>query len=127
MSNLNNTIQEGENLIYDAVKDLTEDELERRVRKNAAAKDFHLTSEHLAVIQLLIEHYQRDCKAQDCFAAHEQMRFLEDACAPKGGSKYLFMLFDAVPDAAGMLMPLHELAGLPALRLETDERLGTAF
>jgi hypothetical protein len=55
------------------------------------------------------------------------MRFLEDACAPKGGSKYLFMLFDAVPDAAGMLMPLHELAGLPALRLETGERLGTAF
>jgi len=26
-----------------------------------------------------------------------------------------------------MLMPIHELAGLLALRLETDERLGTAF
>ena len=32
------------NLIYDAVKDLTKDELERRVRKNAAAKDFQKTS-----------------------------------------------------------------------------------
>lgn len=83
MSNPNSTIQEGENLIYDAVKDLTKDELERRVRKNAAAKDFHLTSEHLGVIQLLIEHYKRDCKAQDCFAAHEQMRFSRTPTRPK--------------------------------------------
>jgi len=127
MSNLNSTAQEGENLIYDAVKDLTKDELERRVRKNAAAKNFHLTSEHLGVIQELIEHYKRDCKAQDCFAAHEQMQFLEDAYASKGGSKYLYRLFDAVPDAGGVLMPIHELAGLPALRLETDEGFGTAF
>jgi sulfur relay (sulfurtransferase) DsrC/TusE family protein len=127
MTNLSNTIQEGENLIYDAVKDLTKDELERRVRTNAAEKHFDLTSEHLDVIQLLVEHYKRDCKAQDCFAAHEQMHFLEDAYASKGGSKYLYMLFDAVPDAEGVLMPIHELAGLPALRLETDEGFGTAF
>ena len=55
------------------------------------------------------------------------MRFLEDADASKGGSKYLYMLFDAVPVTVRVLMPTHELAGLPALRLETDERFGTAF
>ena len=37
------------------------------------------------------------------------------------------MLFDAVPDTRGVLMPIHELAGLPALQLETDEGFGTAF
>lgn len=127
MTNLTSTTQEGENLLYDAVKDLTKDELGRRVRENAAAQGFHLTSEHLDVIHVLIEHYKRDCKEQDCFAAHEQMQFLEDAYASKGGSKYLYMLFDAGPDAEGVLTPIHDLVGLPALRLETDEGFGTAF
>ena len=30
-------------------------------------------------------------------------------------------------DTRGVLMPIHELAGLPPLRLETDEGFGTAF
>ncbi|MDO9007380.1 MAG: hypothetical protein Q7U80_04080, partial [Thiobacillus sp.] len=75
----------------------------------------------------LIEHYQRDCQTRDCLAAHEHMRFLEEAFEFKGGSKYLYRLFDAMPGSRGVLMPIHELAGLPPLRLETDEGFGTAF
>lgn len=127
MNNTEDTAPESEDLIYDAVKDLTQDELDQTVRKNAAAKHFNLTNEHLGVIHTLIEHYQQDCKTHDCLAAHEHMRFLEDAYESKGSSKYLYMLFDAVPDTRGVLMPIHELAGLPPLRLETDEGFGTAF
>jgi len=127
MNNAENTMHEGENLIYDAVKDLTKDQLEQTVRKNAAAKNFALNDEHMSVIHSLIEHYKQDCKTRDCLAAHEHMRFLEEAYESKGGSKYLYMLFDAMPDTRGVLMPIHELAGLPALRLETDEGFGTAF
>ena len=79
------------------------------------------------MIHSLIEHYQRDCKTHDCLAAHEHMRFLEEAYEFKGGSKYLYRLFDAMPGTRGVLMPIHELAGLPPLRLETDEGFGTAF
>jgi len=127
MNTANSTIKKGENLIYDAVKDLTREELDQTVRKNAAAKNFELTDEHLSVIHSLIEHYQRDCKTRDCLAAHEHMRFLEEAYEFKGGSKYLYRLFDAMPGTRGVLMPIHELAGLPPLRLETDEGFGTAF
>ena len=127
MNNAENTMQEGENLIYDAVKDMTKDELEQTVRKNAAAKNFELTDEHMSVIHSLIEHYKKDCKTSSCLAAHEHMRFLEEAYESKGGGKYLYKLFDAMPDTRGVLMPIHELAGLPALRMDTDEGFGTAF
>lgn len=127
MNDSENIMQEGEYLIYDAVKDLTRDELEKTVRKNAAAKHFVLNDEHMDVINTLIEHYKQDCKTQHCLAAHEQMRFLEEAYASKGGGKYLYELFDAMSDANGVLMPIHELAGLPAVRLETDEGFGTSF
>ena len=127
MNNAESTALEGEKLIYDAVKDMSKDTLEQTVRQNAAAKNFELNDEHLSVIHSLIEHYKQDCKTRDCLAAHEHMRFLEQAYESKGGSKYLYMLFDALPDTRGVLMPIHELAGLPALRLETDESFGTAF
>lgn len=127
MHNAENMLLEGEDLIYDAVKDLSNDELDQTVRKNAAAKHFDVTDEHLDVIHSLIEHYKQDCKTRDCLAAHEHMRYLEQAYESKGGSKYLYMLFDALPDTRGVLMPIHELAGLPRLRLETDEGFGTAF
>ncbi len=127
MNNAENTSLENEDLIYNLVKDLTRDELDQTVRKNAAARNFDLTDEHLNVIHSLIEHYQRDCKTADCLAAHEHMRFLEEAYEFKGGSKYLYRLFDTMPDTRGVLMPIHDLAGLPALRLETDEGFGTAF
>jgi len=127
LNNAENTAPENEDLIYDAVKDLTKDELDQTVRKNAVARNFDLTDAHLSVIHSLIEHYQRDCKTRDCLAAHEHMRFLEEAYEFKGGSKYLYRLFDAMPGTRGVLMPIHELAGLAPLRLETDEGFGTAF
>ena len=127
MNNAENTLHEGENLIYDAVKNMTKGELEQTVRKNAATQNFDLNDDHMSVINLLVEHYKHHCKTRDCLAAHEHMRFLEEAYESKGGSKYLYMLFDAMPDTRGVLMPIHELAGLPALRLETDDGFGTAF
>jgi len=127
MTHAENTAPKNEDLIYDAVKDLTLDDLDQTVRKNAAARNFDLTEEHLSVIHSLIEHYQRDCRTNDCLAAHEHMRFLEEAFEFKGGGQYLYRLFDAMPGTRGVLMPIHELAGLPSLRLETDEGFGTAF
>lgn len=118
---------EGETPIYETVKYLTKDEIEQTVRRNAKAMQFDLNDEHLSVINSLIEHYKNDCKTRDCLAAHEHMRFLEEAYEFKGGSRYLYMLFDAVPGSRGVLQPIHELAGLPSLPLESDEGFGTTF
>lgn len=119
--------QDDEYPLYDAVKDLTDDELESIVRKNAAEKNFAVNEEHIKVIRKLVNHYKQACKTDDCLAAHEHMRYLENEYADKGGSKYLYMLFDGVPDSQGVLSPIHELAGLPHLRLQTDKGFGTAF
>ncbi len=127
MNDNEDTQIDGEMPIYDAVKDMGADELEATVRRNASERNFKLEDAHLDVIRTLVEHYQRDCKSRDCLAAHEHMRYLEDAYAERGGSRYLYMLFDLVPDVRGVLAPIHDLAGLPALRLETDEGFGTAF
>lgn len=127
MNNSESVIHDGEIPIYDAVKYLTREEVEDTVRENAAAMNFAVTDEHMSVIHSLIEHYKQDCKARDCLAAHEHMRFLEEAYEFKGGSKYLYMLFDDVPGTRGVLVPIHELAGLPSLRLDTDKGFGTAF
>lgn len=127
MNDTETTQSEGEMPIYDAVKSLSKADIEQTVRKNAADRHFDLNDEHLDVIQSLVEHYKRDCTTRDCLAAHEHMRFLEDAYAFKGGSKYLYLLFDALTDTRGVLMPIHELAGLPPLQLETDKGFGTAY
>lgn len=127
MNNAESIIHDGEIPIYDAVKYLSREEVEETVRRNAAAMNFDVTDEHMNVIHSLIEHYKQDCKTRDCLAAHEHMRFLEDAYEFKGGSKYLYMLFDAVPGTRGVLVPIHELAGLPSLRLDTDKGFGTSF
>lgn len=127
MNDANVVKNEGEIPIYDAVKDMTKEEVEQTVRKNAAQKNFAVNDEHIKVIHTLIDHYKEDCKSQDCMAAHEHMRYLENVYAAKGGSKYLYMLFDAVPDSQGVLSPIHELAGLPSLRLQSDKGFGTAF
>lgn len=127
MNNAESLIHDGEIPIYDAVKHLTKEDVEETVRRNAAARNFDVTEEHMNVIHSLIEHYKQDCRARDCLAAHEHMRFLEEAYEFKGGSKYLYMLFDAVPGARGVLVPIHELAGLPSLRLDTDKGFGTSF
>lgn len=121
------TTHDGEILPYDAVRNLTREQVEETVRRNATALNFDVTQEHMDVIHSLIEHYQQDCKTRDCLAAHEHMRFLEHAYKFKGGSKYLYMLFDSVPGSRGVLVPIHELAGLPGLRLDTDKGFGTTF
>ncbi|MDO9007157.1 MAG: hypothetical protein Q7U80_02950 [Thiobacillus sp.] len=127
MNNAESIIHDGEIPIYDAVQYLTKGEVEETVRRNAAARNFEVNEEHMNVIHSLIEHYKQDCKTRDCLAAHEHMRFLEEAYEYKGGSKYLYMLFDAVPDTRGVLVPIHELAGLPSLLLDTDKGFGTSF
>ena len=121
------TTRDGEIPLYGVVRDLTREQIEEMVRRNAAALNFDVTREHMEVIHSLIEHYKQDCKTRDCLAAHEHMRFLEEAYESKGGSKYLYMLFDAVPGMRGVLVPIHELAGLPSLRLHTDKGFGPAF
>jgi sulfur relay (sulfurtransferase) DsrC/TusE family protein len=127
MNDTETTKNDGEMPIYDAVKNLSMEDLEQTVRKNAGDRDFSLNDEHLEVIHSLVEHYKRDCATRDCLAAHEHMRFLEEAYEFKGGGKYLYMLFDALADTRGVLMPIHELAGLPPLHLETDKGFGTAY
>lgn len=127
MNNAQSITYDGEIPIHDAVRFLTREEVEKTVRANAAARHFDITDEHMNVIHSLIEHYKTDCKSRDCLAAHEHMRFLEEAYDFKGGGKYLYMLFDGIEGTRGVLMPIHELAGLPSLRLETDEGFGTAF
>ena len=127
MNNSESVQHDSEIPIYDAVRDLSRDDLERTVRRNAAIRHFPLTGEHLNVIHTLVEHYKADCASRDCLAAHEQMRFLETTYASLGGSRYLYMLFDALPDTRGVLAPIHELAGLPRLRLEADKGFGTAY
>ena len=115
-------------LIFDAVKNLSKDELEQRVRKNAAARNVVLNDEHMDVIYTLIEHYQQNCKLDVCLAAHEHVRFLEDAYESKGGARYLHMLFDT-PDLEqrSVLTQIHGLAELPRLRLGTNKGMGTAL
>lgn len=127
MNKTETTTQDSEMPIYDSVRDLSREDIEETVRRNAAARNFEVTGEHMQVIHSLIEHYKRDCQQRDCLAAHEHMKFLEEAYESKGGSRYLYMLFDAVPGTRGVLMPIHDLAGLPPLQLETDEGFGTAF
>lgn len=127
MNNPQTTMQDAEMPIYESVRDLSRDEIEQTVLRNAAARNFDVTGEHMEVIHSLIEHYKKDCQTRDCLAAHEHMKFLEEAYALKGGSRYLYMLFDAVPGTRGVLTPIHELAGLPPLQLETDAGFGTAF
>ena len=101
MNDTDSTMHDGEIPIYDAVKHLSKEDLEATVRKNAAAMNFDVNEEHMNVINSLVEHYKQDCQTRDCLAAHEHMRFLEEAYEFKGGSKYLYMLFDAVPETGG--------------------------
>lgn len=127
MNEAETTTHDGEIPMYDAVKDLSNEELEQTVRRNAEANNFQLKDEHMNVIHTLVEHYRNDCKSRDCLAASEHIRYLEDAYEAEGGGKYLYMLFDAMPDTRGVLVPIHELAGLPSLRLETDKGFGTSL
>lgn len=117
---------ERETPVYDAVRYLTKDEIEQTVRRNAAARQFDLNDEHLNVIRSLIAHYRQGAEMRNCGVDREPMRFLEEAYAFRGGRSYLHRLFAAVADARGVVAPIHELAGLPALTLEINASRGAA-
>lgn len=118
---------DGEVSIYTEVKDLDRNKLNERVRNNAKEMGFDLNDEHLDVINTLVEYYKENCYQDDCLESHPHMRYLEEAYEDKGGSKYLYMLFDQGDEFEGVLTVIHRLAGLPGLRLNVDKGFGTAF
>ncbi|MCB1787949.1 MAG: hypothetical protein H6953_13105 [Chromatiaceae bacterium] len=123
----------GENQLFDAVKDLNPQEVEARVRRNAERMGVELSHEHLEVVHALIEHYQTDCQGHDCRAASPHMRHLIRHFEPRGGSRFLYRLFDAIQPSdetgreLGILTMIHELAQLPELTHNEDEGFGTVF
>lgn len=116
----------GEASIFDAVSELDKPTVHRRVLENAQDSELVVTDDHLDVIDTLIEHYKATCETDDCLEAHRHMRFLEKAYAERGGSRYLYKLFDD-GKSNGVLHIIHNLVGLPELRLDVDEGFGTAF
>lgn len=124
---------DGEGSIYEAVKDLDREELSQRVRANAQADGLTVTDEHLDVIWTLVGHYKEVCATADCHEASPHMRFLKETYRDKGGSKYLYHLFDQRNESAGagnkpgVLTLIHRLAGLPDLTHNVDEGFGTSF
>lgn len=126
MNGSTRTTPDRETPIYDAVKYVTKDQIEQTVRRNAAARRFEVSDEHLNVIRSLIEHYRHDCDTRDCGVVQESMRFLEEAYEFRGGRGYLHKLFDALADARGVVAPIHELAGLPDLASEPAGGHGAA-
>lgn len=130
---MDNTELDGEVSIYDAVKDLSPNKIESRVRDMAAKIGFTITAEHMDVIQTLIDHYKEICQEKDCHAATPHMRFLNSTYENQGGSKYLYQLFDqgnsVDQDSSeeGIITRIHELAGLPKLTYNVDEGFGTVI
>lgn len=128
---MNNSQPTTESQIYDAVKDLTRADIDARVKRNAPSVGLAVTDEHLQVIERLIDHYKQVCQTQDCHAATPHMRFLSKTYEDKGGSAYLYQLFDRVPSSAanasqlGIITLIHQLVELPSLRYNEDEGFGT--
>ncbi len=56
-----------------AVKELSPDEFEKRVRKTAAETGSNVTMEHMDVILTLIDHHQESYQKSDCHAATPNM------------------------------------------------------
>jgi hypothetical protein len=103
---------------------MTKEEIEARVRRNAAAKNFDLRDEHMSVIRSLVEHYrQEDGRAYAGCEEFAPVQFLEEAYEFKGGRRYLHRLFGG-HDTANVLEPIHELVGLPTPRAELADRGG---
>ncbi len=128
---MDNRQRDGEIQLYDAVKDLTQSDIAERVTRNASTLGIDVKKEHMEVIESLIEHYKNTCQTQDCHAASPHMRFLIDTFEEKGGSKYLYQLFDQstsvdeVSSKNGILTLIHRLLDLPGLTYNRDEGFGT--
>ncbi len=119
--------QDGEVSMSEAVEGLDTQTVHDRASGNAAQIGLTLTDDHFQVIDALIAHYKSACEQDDCLDAHRHMRFLEKEFSEQGGSKYLYQLFDNGATSKGVLHIIHELVGLPGLRLDTDKGFGTAF
>lgn len=113
---------DGESSLYDAVKDLTPEQVAATVKKNAPAVGLAITGQHLEVINTLITHYQQSKETVDRLGATKNTHWLKEQYADQGGSKYLYDLFDQVNQSGehiepedGILTKIHRLAGLPGL------------
>lgn len=89
------------------------------IKQKALAKGLHLTHEHQAVIDFILDFYEH---CDDCQNARTLADLLNYAFAQQGGRKYLYRLFPNGP-----LTTIHELADLPALGHQTDQSFGTRW
>lgn len=127
---MNEELLDGEISIYPVVKNLNHADVEEIVTRNAKKYDFTVTDEHMDVIQTLIQHYKEECEQKDCHSAFRHMQFLKSAYEQKGGSKYLYSLFDQGSESGeggsevGIITRIHELVELPELTNNTDDGLG---
>lgn len=89
-----------------------------RARQLAAHQDILLSEQHLAVVQVLRDHYLERGEAQD---ARELEEMLAERFAEQGGKTYLHRLFPKGPVTQGMT-----IADLPLPPHATDSGFGTA-
>ena len=121
MSNLG---PKNERLLYHSIEGISLTEIHQRVQQNAASLNVKPSAELLEVVDTLFRHYQENTENDQCQDVHCDVRFLDQAFAHKGGSKYLEELF---PTGQGVIRTIHTLAGLPQLEMDIDKGFGTAF
>ncbi|MBJ6612153.1 MAG: hypothetical protein JG718_17485 [Candidatus Thiothrix moscowensis] len=121
MSNLG---PKNERLLYHSVDGVSLTEIHQRIKQNAASLNVYPNKELLEVVDTLFRHYQENSENDQCQDVHCNVRFLNQAFARQGGSKYLEVLF---PTGEGVIRTIHTLAGLPPLQMDIDKGFGTAF
>ncbi len=128
---MNKELLDGEISIFNAVKDLSHEDVEETVKRNARKYDFHIDDKHMDVIHTLVEYYKQECEKNDCHAAFRHMHFLNKTYEEQGGSKYLYQLFDqgssigSGGSEVGVITRIHELLELPELTGNVDDGMGT--
>ncbi len=90
-----------------------------QIAQRAAEKSMELSTEHMAVIDFVLDFYEH---CDDCENARALADMMHDEFFPQGGRKYLYRLF---PD--GPLSTIHHLADLPSLSSQNDKSFGTSF
>lgn len=98
---------------------LKTDSVYNTIRRHAADQQLHLTDEHMAVINFVLDFYEH---CDDCENARALADMMRDEFLAEGGRKYLYRLFPNGP-----LSTIHELAGLPSLNNQNDRSFGTSF
>ncbi|OQX04602.1 MAG: hypothetical protein BWK73_35720 [Thiothrix lacustris] len=121
MSNLG---PKNERLLYHSIEGVSLSEIHQRVKQNAASWNITPSADVLEVVDTLFKHYQENTDNDQSQDVHHDVRFLDQAFAHKGGSKYLEELF---PTGQGVIRTIHALAGLPPLQMDVDKGLGTAL